>query len=104
MPLNFEPVPYEEAARIVAEKLANISRERQVICVSHLPQITSMADANFSIVKSGNDEGTVTTVHRLTEEEKLSEIARLSGGIYTDAAMAHAREMLAECAEFKKRV
>ena len=39
---------------------------------------------------------------RLTEEEKLSEIARLSGGIYTDAAMAHAREMLAECAEFKE--
>ena len=90
-------------ARIVAEKLANISRERQVICVSHLPQITSMADANFSIVKSGDDDRTVTTVHRLTQEEKLSEIARLSGGIYTEAAMAHAREMLAECEEFKKR-
>ena len=90
-------------ARIVAEKLANISRERQVICVSHLPQITSMADVNFSIVKSGDEEGTVTTVHRLGDEEKLREIARLSGGIYTDAALAHAKEMLAECEAFKKK-
>ena len=89
-------------ARIVAEKLANISLERQVICVSHLPQLASMADANFSIVKTGDDAGTVTTVHRLSEKEKLSEIARLSGGIYTDAALAHAREMLAECGTFKK--
>jgi len=90
-------------ARTVAEKLANISLERQVICVSHLPQLASMADANFSIVKTGDDEGTVTTVHRLSAEEKLSEIARLSGGIYTVAAIAHAREMLSECEAFKKK-
>ncbi len=89
-------------ARTVAEKLANISLERQVICVSHLPQLASMADANYSIVKAGDEETTVTTVHRLTEEEKLTEIARLSGGIYTDAALAHAREMLSESSAFKK--
>lgn len=88
-------------ARVVAEKLANISQERQVICVSHLPQIASMADANFAIVKSGDAESTVTTVKRLDREEKLTEIARLSGGIYTDAALAHAREMLSECENFK---
>ncbi len=88
-------------ARVVAQKLANISLERQVICVSHLPQLAAMGDANFEIVKTDDDTGVMTTVKKLGEEEKLGEIARLSGGIRTEAALIHARELLNECEMFK---
>ena len=88
-------------ARIVAGKLANISRERQVICVSHLPQLAAMGDANFEISKTDDEFGAVTTVKKLGRKEKLAEIARLSGGIQSGTATAHAEELLSECDAFK---
>ena len=70
-------------ALVVSEKMASIARLRQVICVTHLPQIAAMADANFLIRKYAEEGATHTTVARLTEEEATDEIARLAGGIET---------------------
>ena len=91
-------------ARMVARKLANISKERQVICVSHLPQLAAMGDANFEIVKTDDELGTVSTVNKLDNDGKIKEIARLSGGIQSGAAEAHAKELLEECISFKASV
>ncbi len=88
-------------AKVVAEKMANIALERQVICVTHLPQIAAMADESFLIEKSVDDKGTKTEIRRLDDEERISEVARLSGGSATDAAYAHAKELLGECRDFK---
>ena len=86
----------------VAEKIASISRVRQVICVTHLPQIAAMADTNFFIEKLSSDEKTWTTVHELSEKEKEEEVARLPGGSITVNALEHARELIAEADKKKK--
>lgn len=81
-------------AHVTAKKIAHIADERQVICVTHLPQIAAAADTHFYIEKLTRDEKTFTTVRRLGEEELVREIARLSGGMQSEAALAHARELL----------
>lgn len=86
----------------VAEKIASISRVRQVICVTHLPQIAAMADTNFFIEKLSSEEKTWTTVRELSGEEKEEEVARLSGGSVTVNALEHARELIAEADKKKK--
>lgn len=88
-------------AKVVAEKMANIAVERQVICVSHLPQIAAMADAGYLIEKSVDSKGTKTEVKRLDENGRINEVARLSGGSATSAALAHAKELISECDAFK---
>ena len=91
-------------ARKVANKLANISKERQVICVSHLPQIAAMGDVNYVVQKNSREDGVLIDVLALSKEQKQREIARLSGGIQTQAAIAHARELIEECDCFKKAI
>ncbi len=68
------------AARKVAEKMADIARTRQVLCVTHLPQIAAMADTHFSVEKGVREERTFTSVERLTWEGRRAELARLIGG------------------------
>ena len=81
-------------AMAVARRLARASSERQVLLVSHLPQIVAMADHNYLIEKNVYEKETVTGVLALSEEESLKEIARLLGtGEMTDAALANAREL-----------
>jgi DNA repair protein RecN (Recombination protein N) len=87
-------------AQVVAEKLQAISRNRQVICVTHLPQIACMADRHFMVSKTSDENSTKTNVTILESEERISEIARLSGGD-SQAAKEHAREMLKNAAGFK---
>ena len=71
-------------AMVVAEKLSDISFGHQVIAVTHLPQLTAMADANFLIEKSESDFRTHTDIKRLNEEECLSELSRLQGSVGPD--------------------
>jgi len=79
----------------VADKLENIAKERQVICVTHLPQIAAAGNAHFFIEKHETPEGrTQTTVRALAGEDVVKEVARLSGGIASEAAIAHARELI----------
>ena len=81
-------------AQRVAEKLAVIARNHQVICITHLPQIASMADCHFEIKKSTDGASTKTRITRLKEDEAVTELARLLGGAQiTDAVLQNAREM-----------
>ena len=68
------------AAQKVAEKLAQVSRRKQVLCVTHLPQLAAMADTHFSVQKGERDGRTYTKVLLLNREEGKAEFARLTGG------------------------
>ena len=83
------------AAQRVAEKLARLSRRKQVICVTHLPQIAAMADTHFHIEKRERDGRTYTAVTPLDRAGRIQEIARLHGGDnITDTTLASAAEQL----------
>lgn len=91
------------AAQAVAEKMALISRKHQVISITHLPQISAMADSHYLIEKSADEGKTVTKIVRLSEAESITEIARLLGGAsITDAVMSNALEMKQMAEKTKK--
>lgn len=68
-------------AQKVAEKMALISKEHQVLCITHLPQIAAMADTHFLIEKNVSDGFTVTSINRLDEESMVDELSRMLGGL-----------------------
>ena len=68
------------AAQKVAEKMADVARYKQVLCVTHLPQIAALADAHFSVEKGERNGRTYTRVERLDREGREEELARLMGG------------------------
>ncbi len=81
-------------AQKVAEKMAAIAKEHQVLCITHLPQIAAMADSHFLIEKATDGVSTRTGVTPLTEEQTVKELARMLGGAQiTESVMANAREM-----------
>ena len=91
------------AAQRVGEKLAKLARQRQVLCVTHLPQIAVMADTHFEIKKSVSEGRTFTYVDQLDFEGRKKEIARLSGGEnITVTTLTSAEEQLAAAAKFKE--
>lgn len=81
-------------AHTVAKKLSNISRTKQVIAVTHLPQLASYADSHHLITKSVKGDKTLTDVTLLEGESKVEEIVRLSGGAGSQINIMHARELL----------
>lgn len=85
-------------AQVVAEKMAKIACSRQVICVTHLPQIAAMADHQYLVEKHVSDGRTNTSVRALNEEERVGEIARMLGGAGDSEASArsHAATMLSQ--------
>jgi len=83
-------------ARAVGERLRRLAESRQVICITHLPQVASLASAHFRIEKSAADGQTRATVKRVGGEELVAEIVRMLGAKRSDdAAERHARELLA---------
>ncbi|UFJ42901.1 DNA repair protein RecN [Brevibacillus humidisoli] len=83
------------AAQAIAEKLARVAQHRQVLCISHLPQVASMADVHFLIYKEMGEQETVTNVTPLTDEERVIELARMLGGAeVTEKTKEHAQEMI----------
>ncbi len=91
------------AAQKVAEKLAQVSQRKQVLCVTHLPQLTAMADTHFSVEKGESRGRTYTRVLRLDREQRKKELARLTGGGEPTAAqLAGAEELLDAAERFKK--
>lgn len=81
-------------AQMVSEKMAMISGNRQLLCITHLPQIAAMADTHFLIEKSTDGVKTVTKMERLTSEQSVEELARMLGGAsITDAVRENAKEM-----------
>ena len=81
-------------AQKVAEKLALLTKNRQILCITHLPQIAAMADRHFLIDKKSDSGRTATSVVMLDEKESVAELARLLGGAkITEATMKAAGEM-----------
>ena len=81
-------------AQKVSEKMAVIGQHRQVLCITHLPQIAAMADTHFEIEKHVEGTETITQIHPLEGEESVRELARLLGGAQiTPAVLGNAREM-----------
>ena len=90
------------AAQRVGEKLAALSKDRQVLCVTHLPQLAAMADVQFSIVKQQTDGNTYTTVTRLDEDGRRRELARLIGGEnVTETTLGSASELIGAADRYK---
>ncbi|HTZ88673.1 MAG TPA: DNA repair protein RecN [Solirubrobacteraceae bacterium] len=82
------------AARAVGERLRELAQQRQVLCITHLPQIASLADRHFSIEKETADELARTTVVELSEREVVSELVRMLGADADDVvARRHARDL-----------
>lgn len=83
-----------ETAKSVAQKFIAISQQTQIIAVSHLPQVCAAASSQFLISKSDKDAKTITNVKKLSREERITELVRLTGSISTQAAKDHADELL----------
>ncbi len=90
------------AAQRVGEKLSDLASRRQVLCVTHLPQLAAMADTHFSIEKKVRDGRTYTQVSRLDEEGRKYELARLIGGeTVTRATLTGAGELIEAARAYK---
>ena len=90
------------AAQKVAEKMARISRTKQVLCVTHLPQIAAMADTHFSVEKGERGGRTYTHVARLDRPGREQELSRLmAGSALTDALRQSAAELLSRAEEYR---
>lgn len=83
-------------AEMVGRRLAEIGNSRQVLCVTHLPQVASLADHHFRISKVTDGKATRTQIHELDHDERIDELARMLGGVeITEKTRAHAAEMFA---------
>ena len=93
------------AAQRVAEKLARLSRTRQVLCVTHLPQLTAMADVHFGVEKGEENGRTLTRVRELDRAARRAEIARMSGGDHpSETMLSGAEELLSAAESFKSKL
>ena len=93
------------AAQKVAEKLAQVSRRKQVLCVTHLPQLAAMADTHFSVEKGERDGRTYTRVVLLDRERRKAELARITGGSrVTEALLASAGELLDQADRYRSEL
>lgn len=83
------------AAQVVGEKLAEMARYKQLICITHLPQIAAFADDHYYIEKNVENERTFTSIRNLSYQDRQEEIARLiSGKIITEKTLEHSHEMI----------
>lgn len=92
------------AAQKVAEKLADVARSKQVLCVTHLPQLAAMADTHFSVEKGERKGRTFTQVETLDRQRRKEELARLTSGEHvTVASLESAGELLDAAERYKKK-
>ncbi len=83
-------------AEMIGKHLQELSDGRQVFCVTHLPQVASFGHHHFAVAKAKSENHTETQIKKLSQEERVQEIARMLGGVkLTEATFNHAREMLA---------
>ncbi len=86
-------------AEVVGRLLKRLGKDRQVLCVTHLPQVASQAETHFQVSKTASDDVSypISRIVKLSEKERIEEIARMLGGIeITSTTRQHAREMLSE--------
>jgi DNA repair protein RecN (Recombination protein N) len=82
-----------ETANAVGEKMKQIAANRQVLCITHLPQVAAPADAHYLVTKQIRDGRTISEISLLNKKERITELARMLGG-QTDAARKHAEALL----------
>ena len=87
-----------ETAHVVGEKMQQIAQKRQVLCITHLPQVAAPAAAHYVVTKQVKDERTISQIDLVEGEEQVTELARMLGG-QTRAARQHARELLGTCSK-----
>ena len=93
------------AAQKVAEKMAQVAQHKQVLCVTHLPQIAAMADTHFAVSKGERGGRTYTALERLDRTRRREELARLIGGAsVTPALLESAEELLAQAEQIRKHM
>lgn len=85
-----------QTARAVGSLLKRLSRQHQVLVVTHLPQVAAFADAQYFVEKQSKEGRTVTRLHRLEPHEREQELARMLSGSVTDASLRNARELVAK--------
>ena len=90
-------------AQVVAEKMWDIARYKQVICVTHLQQIAAMATRHYLVVKQEVGERTITNVNELDGKERALEIARMLSGVdaNSESGLRHAEQMLIEAEDYR---
>ena len=88
----------------VSKKFAKISKDVQIIAISHLPQISAMADNNLLIEKNESDNSTYTTIKTLSNEQKINELVRLVGGVDSSSAINLANELINNANNYKKSI
>ncbi len=93
-----------DVAKIVAEKFAVLSKNIQIVTISHLPQIVSFADSSFKILKTENNGNTSTNILPLDYNGKLNEIVRIIGGEGSNSSLEHAKDLVNKADEFKKSI
>jgi len=94
-----------ETAYLLAQKLWNLSLERQVFCVTHLPQIAAWADVHFYVEKKVTNNQTRIKVTMLEERSRIIELSRMFGGsIVSEISQQHAKEMLFKANEIKRKL
>ena len=87
--------------KIVGEKLKTVSKNHQIICITHLPQIASYADQHFKVNKIANNHRTITEIEKLSEEKQLEEIAdMIRGEEKNDVTLKQAKEMISDAKKF----
>ena len=92
-------------AQVVGEKMCMIARSRQVLCVTHLPQIAALGDAHYLVEKVTGEDRTDTLVRALDPEGRIHELARLVGGATeSESSLSHAAHMLREAEERKAEI
>jgi DNA repair protein RecN (Recombination protein N) len=82
-----------KASKAVGQKMKEIAKTHQVLCITHLPSIAAKGDYNYYICKNTKENKTYTTIKQLNEEETIEEIARIASGEVTKIAKAHAKEL-----------
>ncbi|MBI4573859.1 MAG: DNA repair protein RecN, partial [candidate division NC10 bacterium] len=92
-------------AETVGRKLTAVSRQRQVLCVTHLPQIACFADHHVAVSKRALKDRTLTTAQELRGAERVQELARMLGGpSRSTTPLQHATELLEAANRLKKRM
>jgi DNA repair protein RecN (Recombination protein N) len=91
------------SGQVVGEKLWNLTRNHQVLCVTHLPQIGAIGDIHFNVAKEMHGDRTITRVRPLDYDQRAMELGQMLGGSLTDTSRRNAEELLQRAEEFKQR-
>ncbi|HEY7126274.1 MAG TPA: DNA repair protein RecN [Ktedonobacterales bacterium] len=90
------------SGQVVGEKLWNLTRDHQVLCVTHLPQIAAFGDMHLNVAKEVHGDRTMTRVRPLEYDQRTMELGQMLGGALTDTSRRNAEELLQRAEEFKQ--